>query len=242
MYVNINYPTSLTWTLGLSYEYYNGPDRDFAKTNPKIGVQWLPIEQLRIRLAAFRTVKPPFVADRTIQPTQVAGFNQFFDDSNETEAWVYGAGADFAVTQHMTLGLELLRRSYDEPVNPSPAETARDPRREYTAHTYLYWTPHPEWALSGAVEFDRFKSKPIIDSAIPESVTTWSTPLSARYFSPTGILADLTGTFVHHKSSLLGHPDRRPHRAAGDLRGPVPVPRAVHPAPGQRRRASACST
>lgn len=183
------------WT---EHDDYNGPDRDTSKINPKLGVQWFPLDRLRLRFAAFRTVKPPFVADRTIQPTQVAGFNQFFDDTNETEAWVYGAGADFALTDDATLGLELAKRTYDEPTSQQPETTnsARDSRREYLARTYLYWTPHPEWALRGEVDFDRFRSNPKTDTAIPESVTTWSTPLSVRYFSPTGILADLTGTFV----------------------------------------------
>ena len=193
-YINVNLPESLVWTIGLSYDTYNGPDRDFSKVNPKFGVQWLPLDLLRLRFAAFRTVKSPFVADRTIQPTQVAGFNQFFDDTNETETWVYGAGADFAVTNSMMLGLELTRRTYDEPVTPPTTGIARDPRREYLARAYLDWTPHPEWALSGELDFDRFKSNPKLDSALPEFVTTWSTPLSVRYFSPTGILAGITGS------------------------------------------------
>jgi outer membrane receptor protein involved in Fe transport len=181
----------------LGYDKYEGPDDHVSKLNPKLGLQWIPTDKVRFRLAAFRTVKPPFVADRTIQPTQVAGFDQFFDDTNGTEAWVYGAGADFGVTHDLTLGLEFTKRTYDEPVNLSNTETARDPRREYVASAYLDWTPHPQWALRGEVDFDRFKSKPKIDSAIPESVTTWSTPLSVRYFSPMGIFADLTGTFVY---------------------------------------------
>ncbi len=47
-------------------------------------------DRLRLRLAALRAVKPALVTNQTIQPTQVAGFNQFYDDFNGTKAWLFG--------------------------------------------------------------------------------------------------------------------------------------------------------
>jgi hypothetical protein len=47
-----------------------------------------------LRGAAFQVVKPIIVANRTIEPTQVAGFNQLFDDPLGTEA--RGAGVELA--------------------------------------------------------------------------------------------------------------------------------------------------
>jgi hypothetical protein len=39
-----------------------------------------------LRAAAFRVLKRTLITDQTLEPTQVAGFNQFFDDANLTEA------------------------------------------------------------------------------------------------------------------------------------------------------------
>ena len=52
------------------------------KVNPKFGVQWNITDDLVLRGAVFRTVKPALVNNQTLEPTQVAGFNQLFDDPN----------------------------------------------------------------------------------------------------------------------------------------------------------------
>ena len=42
------------------------------------------LSDLRLRFAWFETVKPALIANQTLEPTQVAGFNQLFDDTNGT--------------------------------------------------------------------------------------------------------------------------------------------------------------
>ena len=70
LYSNIDGPDGVTWTLGLSYDDFEQADLKLKKINPKAGVQWDITEGLRLRLAAFRTIKPALVANRTIQPTE----------------------------------------------------------------------------------------------------------------------------------------------------------------------------
>ena len=82
-----------TITLGASFDYLDG-DLDEDQLNPKVGITWNPLPGTTVRAAVFRVLQRTLIADQTIEPTQVAGFNQFFDDPNLTEAWRYGVALD----------------------------------------------------------------------------------------------------------------------------------------------------
>ncbi len=88
VYSNITYPEDVTWTIGFSYVDYDEDDYSREKLNPKLGLQWNITEDLLLRVAVFRAIKPALVANQTIEPTQVAGLNQFFDDANGSESGV----------------------------------------------------------------------------------------------------------------------------------------------------------
>ena len=47
-----------------------------------------------MRGASFRTLKRTVISSQTIEPTQVAGFNQFFDGANGTDAWRHAIAID----------------------------------------------------------------------------------------------------------------------------------------------------
>ena len=48
------------------------------RLSPKFGLVWSPRPETTIRLAAFSSVKRRLIGNQTIEPTQLAGFNQFF--------------------------------------------------------------------------------------------------------------------------------------------------------------------
>ena len=50
------------------------------------------------------------MAQQTIEPTMVAGFNQLFDDLNGTKADQAGAGLDFRLTSDVAVGVEGIYR------------------------------------------------------------------------------------------------------------------------------------
>ncbi len=98
-YANINLPKSVIVTTGISFDYLKGdsvfiPGGDQTQFNPKFGITWNPLPGTTLRAAAFRVLKRTLITDQTLEPTQVAGFNQFFDDPEVTEAWRYGAAVD----------------------------------------------------------------------------------------------------------------------------------------------------
>jgi len=195
-YSNIEFPESATWTLGVSYDVYDQEDFNRKIASPKLGLQWDIFENLRLRVVTLRTLKPAPATDRTIQPTQVAGFNQFFDDVNGTEAWLYGVGLDARLTQDLSGGLEASARDVSEPTKEADGYQLNDhDERLYSG--YLYWTPHPEWALRGEVALQLFENND--DRFVPKRIRTLTVPLSATYFSPMGFFASATGTYVNHK-------------------------------------------
>ncbi len=203
LYTNINFPTPVTWTLGFSYDDYEEKPVKETSFNPKLGVQWWVTEDLRLRAAAFKTLKPALVNNRSIEPTQVAGFNQFFDDLDATESWRYGGGFDWQLTRDLSLGGEVTWRDLDEPivVIEDGTETAKFEDREEQYHfLYLYWTPMTRLGVTAQFVYDRYTSEEGTATQIdnlPEKVVTVGSPIRATYFHPSGFFAGLGGTFVH---------------------------------------------
>src|SRR4030066_1059360 len=91
-YANVRTSAELIWTLGLSADFISNNVVDENRLNPKLGLTWTPEPMTTLRAAAFRATKRDLVTDQTIEPTQVAGFNQFYDDQNSADIWHYGIG------------------------------------------------------------------------------------------------------------------------------------------------------
>ncbi len=218
VYANINIPETVTWTLGLSVDSYEDEARDVQETfdkfqvNPKFGVQWNVTDNFRLRGAVFNAVKPIIVANRTLEPTQIAGFNQMFDYPNATEVFQYGIGTDWDVTNNLHLGAEAIWRDLEAPnmtqldLDFDGVIDSRDFRTEdqdeQLYRAYIYWLPIPELALSAEFAFDRFESESgglTEFSSTPLELETFSVPLGVRYFHPSGFFAGLGGTYVHQE-------------------------------------------
>lgn len=73
--------------------------------NPKVGFTWEFIPGTTLRAAAFRILKRTLINNQTLEPTQVAGFNQLFDDANLTESWRYGGAIDQKSTENIFGGV-----------------------------------------------------------------------------------------------------------------------------------------
>jgi tetratricopeptide (TPR) repeat protein len=116
-YTNIRRPENLTLTLGLGMQSSQAALVDSKQWNPKLGLVWNAGEshQTTVRLAAFRTLKRAITADQTLEPTTIAGFNQFFDDPEGTDAWRYGLGLDQKFNERLFGGLEYTRRDLTVP-------------------------------------------------------------------------------------------------------------------------------
>lgn len=200
MYSDVSWPQSIKWTIGLSADdYEESPRRNpsrftVSKVIPKFGLQWQPTDDIRFRFAAFQSLKPALISNRTIEPTQIAGFNQFFDDANGTISWTYGAGLDARLTNNLYGGIEITRRDQDEPTGWRNKFQTMD-RDEDRYSVYLFWTPGREWAVRSEVQLDVFDRE---DRARgPAQLETISLPVSLSYFHPSGFLAALGAAYVY---------------------------------------------
>ncbi len=214
LYTNVNFPDTVTWTLGASYDDYHDEDPDVPeseldveKLSPKFGVQWDITDRLRLRGALFRTVRPATISNRTIEPTQVAGLNQFFDNRNATAYWLYGGGLDWRPTNDLAIGGEVTWRDLDVPLFDVGGVVFED-QDEQLHRAYVYWTPLAELALSAELVYDRFEAEEGLLTTFadaPEEVETFSVPVSARYFHPSGLFAAVGATYVDQEVDRSGN-------------------------------------
>ena len=204
IYGNVNLPQDVTLTLGVSYDSYDEGTIKTDRFNPKVGLRWNITRNLQLRAAYFKTLKRELVIDQTLEPTNVAGFNQFFDDFNGTKTERYGIGLDATITPDLHAGVEVSRRKLEVPSDLGGGGSITEEEDEDLYRAYLYWTPLDQLALSAEVVYDGFDRDPEIDVGQPDEVETFSVPLEARYFHPSGVFASLGVTPVwqdiHFKS------------------------------------------
>jgi tetratricopeptide (TPR) repeat protein len=193
LYSNIDYPSKITWTIGVSFDVVDDTVLgDFNRVNPKLGITWNLTSGTTLRAAAFKVLKRSLLTDQTIEPTQVAGFNQFFDDFAATESKRYGIALDQKFSSNLNGGVEFSKRDLEL---PGPVQIDWD-ERLYRA--YLNWTPLPDFAANVEYQFEHFKNKN--RSLLPVANTkTHFAPLTFRYFHTSGILASLGVTYVNQQ-------------------------------------------
>lgn len=202
-YSNIDMGDDVIWTVGASYDDFKDEPIEENSFNPKLGVRWKINNSYQLRAAAFKVLKPSLINNRTIEPTQVAGFNQFFDDAAGTESWRYGAALDAKLSQQLSWGAEISWRDLEVPsleVLPTgTAVTGTIDQDEQLHRLYLYWTPSDQIAVTAEAVYDRFKEPAAMQDdfrPVPAEVTTVSLPLGVNYFHPSGFFAGIVGTYV----------------------------------------------
>lgn len=203
-YLNLNPLKDFNITLGLSYDSYQQQDFEVNKLNPKIGLQWHINDALLLRAAFLKFIKHDLLVNQTIEPTQVAGFNQFFDDTNGTESKRYGIGLDAKLNSTLFGGLEVSKREQRPPAFIGTPFFEIEQYQENLGHVYVYWLPSPTWAVTADYLFERFKSEhgKLRAQDIPRDVITNSVPVSVKYFDPSGFFAQIGATYVHQNIDL----------------------------------------
>jgi len=208
-YAYINVLKNVTFTIGLSADFVDDESPIVGETetfNPKFGVTWEPILGTTLRAAAFRVLKRTLITDQTLEPTQVAGFNQFFDEANGTKSWRYGVALDQKFGANVFAGAEFSKRDLEtpylavseNPLNPPARDSDWD---EYIARAYLFWTPHPWLSLRGEYLFEHFERDEEFTAGINE-LETYRVPLGINFFHPSGLSTSLNVTYVNQDGEI----------------------------------------
>ncbi len=214
-------------TAGLSYEDVTAPvgflpprDSQIVPANvlfeddqisPKLGLSARVAAQTVVRATAYSRLTPAIGRLQTLEPTQVSGFNQFFDDPGGTNSVNYGVGLDQQFSRRVFLGFSALRRDLEI---PEPDCAAPDPSfrcigqvatgvvertsDDWLGNLYLNATLGTTWALGldYAYEERDFDFTQVDNlGAFNNLVRTHRARPEARYFLPMGFFAHARATY-----------------------------------------------
>jgi tetratricopeptide (TPR) repeat protein len=215
VYAAVNYPKNTSIILGISGDSFDSPDIDQHQINPKLGLIWNVFPRTTLRAAAFRVLKRSLTSSQTLEPTQIAGFNQFFDDADGTDSWRYGVAVDHAFDLYgaksgpeLYTGFELSQRELEFPLlvpGPEGLQTRVFDHEEKFARAYLYWTPLDWLALSAEYRFERFVHDPqaMSSPAALAKSETHRLPLEFRVFHPSGVFARARATYINQQGRFV---------------------------------------
>jgi len=87
-----------------------------TQVSPKFGLtSTYPEAGLTLRAAVFSRLAPSIGRLQTLEPTQVSGFNQFYEDVGGTQSWNYGVGFDQQFLSKIFFGGSWIMRHLDVP-------------------------------------------------------------------------------------------------------------------------------
>ena len=199
-----DFPENFSWTIGASADFFDGDQYDDKNNlNPKLGLIWHPYPGTIVRCAAFRTLSRRPISDQTIEPTQVAGFNQFYEDIKGTEIWRYGFGIDQKFFRSIYGGLEVSVRDMDVPfIDVNKNRVYEDEAQEYQYRVYAYWAPVESMAIKTEYLFERFENDS--DSTVNnfKALKTHRVPLGISFYHPKGITVDFKTTYVDQRGNF----------------------------------------
>jgi tetratricopeptide (TPR) repeat protein len=184
---------------GLSVDAFDRGVIDRTQVNPKIGVTWIPEPATTIRIAAFRTLRRSVISGQTIEPTQVAGFNQLYADfaQDGLDARNYGIAVDRRFRPSMFGGASYLWRNFDLPLIESGQVVPLHPN-EQIGRSYFYWTPANLLSASAVYQFERFDREPGAALAAGfVKIRTHRVPITLTSFLRSGLTASVVGTYVN---------------------------------------------
>lgn len=190
-------------TLGLALDDFHDEVRfSQRRYSPKLGAV-LPLGAgTTLRAAAFRSVKRPLAANQTLEPTQVAGFNQLFDDVNQTRAERVGAAIDQRFSRNLFAGLELTGRALEVPILGADERLAGfQDWRERLHRAYASWVIGPRWSagLEYVYEHRGRELPPGTGDVFPARITSHHVPVSVAWHHPGGAFASLRLTYVEQR-------------------------------------------
>jgi outer membrane receptor protein involved in Fe transport len=159
-------------------------------------------------------LKRTLITNQTLEPTQVAGFNQFFDDVNATKTWVYGGAVDQKFSQSLFGGTEYSKRDLEVPWfalgGPQGPQLNHSDWKEHMGRAYFYWAAHKWLALNAEYRYEKIERDPEFTLNIKE-VRTHSFPLGMTFSHPSGVSASLKATYYDQEGEFMRE-------------GPIPVP------------------
>jgi tetratricopeptide (TPR) repeat protein len=200
-YSYLHLPFHATVTLAGSGDLYHGlfqgSPGDRNQFNPKFGLLWDLTSSTTVRMAAFRVLERNLVSNQTVEPTQVAGFQQFFVEGNGTDSKTYGIAIDQKFSPELFGGLEFSKR--DVSIFPATGPFAEINFEERQGRAYLYWMLFNWTAATAEYYYVRLSDTPADPGIIqppPSQSSTHRVPLGINLYLPWGFFSKLKATWI----------------------------------------------
>ena len=197
-YATFNISSELAVIGGLSGDRFDSALIDRHQVNPKIGFSWSATPNATLRAASFRALRRTLVSSQTIEPTNIAGFNQFFADIDSTDYWRHGIGMDVKLGDRWFTGTEFSMRELEVPTVSVSTNSVTDIKRiekNVTAYAYSYVTPLV--SVLGEYTFEKANRDALgRNEGLLANATLHELAGEIRLFARNGLLGRFRATFV----------------------------------------------
>ncbi len=200
IYSRLALPAEAYLTIGAAFEDFESSIAENDNLGAKFGLSWDLTSNLTLRTAYIESIVRPLQFEQTIEPTQVAGFNQYFDDVEGTEVQQTGIGADVELTDRLGFGVELYRRELEVPHMDAVGQVKENVDDEIL-NGYFYWAATDRIGLRAGYEKEKLKRQFEID---PKKLSTSRTPIGLSYHWPSGLFLDFEGNRIDQEITQNG--------------------------------------
>ena len=232
-YTTFQVNNNLSSQLGISWDDTDTELISDDEVNPKLGFLYDVDENNSIRFAYFETLKRSILADQTIEPTSILGFNQFFDEGEGTKAEQKTVAWDGKYLSFKTYsnwnfyyGASYIDRDLDVPVfDPDffTGELIQSTIASENNSTKLYFYStfdiSPEHGLSFGLEYTKNKIKNSDEAALGDLIINADTKqlsINLGYFNSNGLSLNVEPTY-YKQSGLFDSLTAGPEEGSDDF-------------------------
>lgn len=209
-YSTIVLPPSVDLTIGYAYETYKTSNFDIKENNPKLGVIWSPQKSINLRIAYIESLRKTDTGFTTIEPTMVAGFNQFYDDEPGAQSEQIASAIDFHLTDGLTIGLEHIYRDLNVPQLDGSFNTIFLSMSEKTTSAFAYWTINSWIAFNLKAQREKFIRGSFTGNLTYEDVETYRFPVGINFYFRNRFSANIVATYIQQKGNFIDNASSNP--------------------------------
>lgn len=185
LYAIINATDKLTVEPGLSYDKFSENSLQVEAWSPKLAAVYYPTQNLRLHAAAFKELKRDLVAKQTIEPTNLLGANQIYDEDSGAKSENINASLDYQIAPESSVGVLVEHRKVELPLSDAEDDSNTLYRDAEQSNLMAYWTYRGPNNLALSLSPSQEKFDSTLVSATPNQLTAGKTriiPIKASYF------------------------------------------------------------
>jgi len=202
LYSNFNLFHSLDITLGIASESWNTVNFDISNTSPKIGLHYKINPNFGVRLSHFEALRRSFIDDATLEPTQISGFTQLYDDDIGTISTTSAIAFELTNSTKYSIGFEYIYRELDVPSVISSVPTIL-PMSENTADIYMNYVFTDSFFVNTKIERQKIYRGSFAGNDTYENLLTYSLPVSFNYIFNPSIKTFLTARYIAQEGDFI---------------------------------------